>query len=76
MKGVPGSEGWHPKPAPYRLRFHTAVYGFVLCGALGILALANGFPWLGWPILGLGALALADIVWLARLKRQGKWDDD
>lgn len=76
MKGVPGSEGAHPKPAPRRLRFHLAVYGLVLCGALGILALANGFGWVGWPLIGLAVLALADVAWLSWERHLGRWKDE
>lgn len=66
---VPGSEGWHPKPAPLRLRVHLAVYGLVLSGILGFLVLRAGYTWAAVALFVLAALALADLI---RLRHKGK----
>lgn len=63
---VPGSEGWHPKPAPPRLRVHLAVYGLVLCGLVGFLVLRAGHVWPAVALFALAVWALGDLIWLRR----------
>lgn len=63
---VPGSEGWHPKPAPLRLRVHLAAYGMVLCGIFGFLVLRAGHVWPAVALFALAVFALGDLIWLRR----------
>lgn len=61
---VPGSEGWHPKPAPLRLRVHLATYGLVVSGILGFLVLRAGYTWAAVALFALAVFALGDLIWL------------
>ena len=68
-----GLGGAPPAQSALTLRFLLAVFGLVVCTTGGILFLRVGVPvWLAVVLFVLAAVALVDIVVVARRKARGE----
>jgi Flp pilus assembly protein TadB len=68
-----GFGGAAPAQSALTLRLVLAAFGLVVCVAGGILLLAAGAPlWIAVVLWVLGAVALVDLVVVARRKARGE----
>jgi Flp pilus assembly protein TadB len=68
-----GFAGAPPAQSALTLRWVLAAFGLVVCVAGGILFLAAGLPvWTAVFLFVLGAVALVDLVIIARRKARGE----
>jgi Flp pilus assembly protein TadB len=68
-----GIGGAAPAQSALTLRLVLAAFGLVVCVAGGVLVLAAGAPlWFGVVLFVLGAVALVDLVVVARRKARGE----
>jgi hypothetical protein len=68
-----GFAGAAPAQSALTLRLVLAAFGLVVCVGGGVLWLAAGLPvWAAVVLFVLGAVALVDLVVVARRKRRGE----
>jgi Family of unknown function (DUF6343) len=68
-----GFAGAAPARSALTLRLFLAVFGLVVCGVGGVIALGTTLPaWFGIALLVLAAIALVDIGVIIRRKARGE----
>jgi hypothetical protein len=78
-RGLPGYHdptagigGSPPARSALTLRAVLAVFGLVFAGGAAWLGFAAGMPVLGWVMVVVAVIALADLLWVLYRKRRGE----
>ena len=67
-----GFGGAAPTYSALTLRAVLAAFGLVFAVGAAWIGFANAFPLLGWSMVALAAIALADLVWVLYRKWRGE----
>jgi hypothetical protein len=67
-----GFGGAPPARSALTLRAVLAAFGVVFAVGAAWIGFANAFPLLGWSMVALAAIALADLVWVLYRKWRGE----
>jgi hypothetical protein len=67
-----GFGGAAPAYSALTLRAVMAAFGLVFAAGAAWIGFANGFTPLAWAMVGVGVIAVCDLVWVLYRKRRGE----